>query len=89
VKAARVTIRHAQVADTDLTSINAIQAAPAALTPPTLNFTKDYGSMLRLILDYTTSTKDSGTWTITNPKANPPLANAQINNLIVIAHYEV
>ena len=79
------------VADTALASINGIQAAPAPLTPPTLNFTKDnyYGSMLRLILDYTTSAKASGTWTITNPKANPPLANAQINDLIVIAHYEV
>ena len=79
------------VADTGLASINAIQAAPTPLTPPTLNFTKDnyYGSMLRLILDYTTSAKDSGTWTITNPKANPPLANAQINDLIVIARYEV
>src|SRR3984957_2748541 len=79
------------VADTGLASINAIQAAPTPLTPPTLNFTKDnyYGSMLRLILDYTTSAKDSGTWTITTPKANPPLANAQINDLIVIARYEV
>jgi len=79
------------VADTDLASINAIKAAPAPLTPPTLNFTKDayYGSMLRLILDYSSSKKDSGTWTITNPKTNPLLTTGQIQDLIIIAHYEI
>ncbi len=79
------------VADTTLASINTIHATPAPLTPPTLNFTKDnyYGPMLRLILDYAPSKKDSGTWTITNPKANPALTSAQINDLIVIAHYEL
>jgi hypothetical protein len=45
--------------------------------------------MLRLILDYSGSKKDSGVWTITNPKSNPPLTGAQINDLIMIAHYEV
>ncbi len=79
------------VADTDLASINAIKATPAPLTPPTLNFTKDayYGTMLRLTLDYSSSKKDGGTWTITNPKTNPLLTAGQINDLIVIAHYEV
>ncbi len=79
------------VADTALASINAIHASPAPIAPPTLNFTKDgyYGAMLRLILDYSASKKDSGTWTITNPKANPPLTSVQINDLIVIVHYEV
>jgi hypothetical protein len=79
------------VADTSLAAINKITAAPAPPAPPTLNFTKDgyYGNMLRLILDYSGSKKDSGVWTITNAKANPPLASAQINDLIVIVHYEV
>jgi hypothetical protein len=79
------------VADTTLASINAIQAAPAPLAPPILDFTKDgyYGTMLRLILDYSASKKDSGTWTITNPKVNPPLTSAQINDLLLIVHYEV
>lgn len=79
------------VADTNLASINTIHATPAPLIPPTLNFTKDnyYGPMLRLILDYAPSKKDSGTWTITNPKTNPALTTAQIDDLIVIAHYEL
>jgi Tc toxin complex TcA C-terminal TcB-binding domain/Neuraminidase-like domain/Salmonella virulence plasmid 28.1kDa A protein len=79
------------VADTSLAAINKITVAPAPPAPPTLNFTKDgiYGNMLRLILDYSASKKDSGAWTITNPSANPPLTGAQINDLIVIAHYEV
>jgi len=79
------------VADTSLAAINAIKAAPAPPAPPTLNFTKDgyYGTMLRLVLDYSGSKKNSGTWTITNPKANPLLTGAQINDLIAIVHYEV
>ena len=79
------------VADTSLAAINGIEAAPAPVAPPPLNFTKDgyYGTMLRLILDYSASKKDSGTWTITNPKANPPLTSAQINDLMLIVHYEV
>jgi hypothetical protein len=79
------------VADTSLAAINKITAAPAPPAPPTLNFIKDgyYGNMLRLILDYSGSKKDSGVWTITNPKSNPPLTGAQINDLIMIAHYEV
>ena len=79
------------VADTSLASINAIKALPAPAAPPILNFTKDayYGNMLRLILDYSGSKKDSGTWTITNPKANPPLTANGMNDLLVIVHYEV
>jgi hypothetical protein len=79
------------VADTTLASINAVHASPAPLAPPTLNFTKDgyYGTMLRLILDYSASKKATGTWTITNPKTNPPLIGVQINDLIAIVHYEV
>jgi hypothetical protein len=45
--------------------------------------------MLRLILDYSASKKASGTWTITNPKANPPLSSDQLNDLYLIVHYEV
>jgi len=78
------------VADTTLASINAVHASPAPLAPPILNFTKDgyYGTTLRLILDYSASKKASGTWTITNPKTNPPLTGVQINDLIGIVHYE-
>lgn len=39
--------------------------------------------MLRLILDYSASKKDAGTWTITNLKTNPPLASGTINDLIL------
>ena len=79
------------VADTSLASINAVKAAPAPPSPATLNFTGDgiYGTMLRLILDYSASKKDTGTWTITNPQANPPLLPDQFNDLIVLVHYEV
>ncbi len=79
------------VADTSLASINAIQAAPAPLNAPPLNFTKDgyYGSMLRLTLDYSASKKAPGTWTITNPKAKPALTGDLVNDLILIVHYEV
>jgi Tc toxin complex TcA C-terminal TcB-binding domain/Neuraminidase-like domain/Salmonella virulence plasmid 28.1kDa A protein len=79
------------VADTTLAPINSIVAAPAPLNPPPLNFTKDgkYGPMLRLILDYTASTKDCGTWTITNPKANPALTSAQLSDIVAIVHYDV
>jgi hypothetical protein len=80
------------VADTSLAAINNITAAPApSAPPPPLNFTKDnyYGNMLRLILGYPPNKIDSGTWTITNPKANPPLTSDQIIDLIVIVHYEV
>jgi hypothetical protein len=80
------------VADTSLAAINKITAAPAPpAPPPPFNFTKDgyYGSMLRLILDYSASKKNSGVWTITNPKANPPLTADQVNDLFLIVHYEV
>lgn len=79
------------MADTSLTAVNGIKAAPAPPLPPILNFTNDgvYGSMLRLILDYSAGKKDAGTWIITNPKANPPLTSGTINDLILIAHYEV
>jgi hypothetical protein len=79
------------VADTTLSSINAIQANPAPPSPATLNFTGDgiYGTMLRLMLDYSASKKDPGAWTITNPKANPRLLPDQVNDLIVLVHYEV
>jgi hypothetical protein len=78
-------------ADTTLTAINAIKVAPAPPSPPTLNFTNDgvYGSMLRLVVDYSGGKKDTGTWTITNPKANPALTGSAINDLVLIAHYEV
>jgi hypothetical protein len=78
-------------ADTSLASINAIKVAPPPTSPATLNFTNDgvYGTLLRLVLDYSVSKKDAGTWTITNPKTNPPLANSTMNDLILIAHYEV
>jgi Tc toxin complex TcA C-terminal TcB-binding domain len=79
------------VGDTSLAAINAIKAAPAPPVPPALNFTKDgyYGTMLRLILDYSGSKKDTGTWTITNPKANPPVTADKLNDLFLIVHYEV
>jgi hypothetical protein len=66
-------------------------ATPTPLNPAPLNFTKDnyYGSMLRLVLDYSASKKDSGVWTITNPKANPVLTGAQLSDMIVIVHYEI
>jgi hypothetical protein len=79
------------VADTSLAAINAIKVAPAPPAPPTLNFTSDdvYGTMLRLVLDYSTSKKDTGAWTVTNPKANPALTSSTLNDLVLIAHYEV
>jgi Tc toxin complex TcA C-terminal TcB-binding domain len=79
------------VADSSLVSINSIQVSPAPLNPPPLNLTNDsyYGAMPRLILDYVASKKNPGTWTITNAAANPRLTRDQINDLIVIVHYEV
>ncbi|SOE87376.1 virulence plasmid A protein [Burkholderia sp. YR290] len=79
------------VVDTTLATVNAIQVTPAPVNPAPLNFTKDgyYGPMLRLVLDYSTSSKDAGTWTITNVKTNPALSGDEIHDLIVIVHYEV
>jgi hypothetical protein len=64
---------------------------PGAANTLTLNFTNDayYEKMLRLNPGLFCKQKDTGTWTITNPKTNPLLAPGQINDLIVIAHYEV
>jgi hypothetical protein len=78
------------VAESSLAAINGIQITPKPSTPATLNLSKDayYGSMLRLKADYAAK-PDTGTWTITNPKANPPLTAAGVNDLLLIAHYEV
>ena len=79
------------VADTSLTTINAVTIAPAPPSSATLTFASDgvYGSMLRSIADYSTSKKDAGNWKITNPKANTSLTGSTIDDLILIAHYEV
>ncbi|GGF50197.1 hypothetical protein GCM10011611_65750 [Aliidongia dinghuensis] len=69
----------------------AIQVSPVPSKPPApLKFTNDgvYAGMLRLVLDYP-SGPDSGTWTITNPKANTPLTAQTIEDLAVIVHYSV
>jgi hypothetical protein len=56
-----------------------------------MNLTQDghYGRMLRLVLDYSAAKPNSGTWTITNPKVNAALHGAEVNDLIIIVHYEV
>jgi hypothetical protein len=79
------------VADASLPSINAIQVAPLPPAPPMMNLTQDghYGRMLRLVLDYSAAKPNSGTWTITNPKVNAALHGAEVNDLIIIVHYEV
>jgi hypothetical protein len=73
------------------TLAQAIHVTPAPATPsPPLKFTKDgvYTGMQRLVLGYP-SGHDSGSWTITNPKANTPLTADAIEDLVVIVHYTV
>lgn len=79
------------VADSSLASINGIQVTPTPLNTLPLNMTADgyYNTMLRLILDYSASKKDPGTWKVTNVAANPRLTSDQINDLIIIIHYEI
>jgi len=48
-----------------------------------------FGLSVTVLPRDSTSKKDRGTWTVTNPKANPDLTSAQIRDLVVIAHYEV
>ncbi len=78
------------VADTSLTTIDNLQVVPAPSNTP-LNLTQDnyYGSLLRLVLNYTSSKKDPGTWTLKNVVANPRLMSDQLRDLILIVHYEV
>jgi hypothetical protein len=79
------------VADSSLASINSIQVTPTPLNTPPLNMTADgyYNTMLRLILDYSTSKKDPGIWKVTNVATNPRLTSDQLNDLIIIIHYEI
>jgi hypothetical protein len=79
------------VADTTLPSISGITVSPAPLNAPPLTLSQDsvYGSMLRLVLDYSTSMKSPGTWIIKNPVAKARITTDQINDLIVLVHYQV
>jgi hypothetical protein len=79
------------IADASVTAINAINVTPAPLNPPPLNISGDgyYGANLRLVLDYTTSKKNPGTWTLRNVAANPRLTRDKIDDLIVIVNYEL
>jgi hypothetical protein len=76
------------IADTALTAINGITMTPAPTNAP-LNLIQDnaYGTLLRLVLKY--SGQSPGTWVLKNPVANPRLTQAQLNDLIVIVHYQV
>jgi len=90
--AANLKIRSIElVADSSVSPINAIQVAPAPLNAPPLNLTADgyYGTMPRLILDYSAAKKNPGVWTITNPAANTRLTGDQVNDLLILVHYEV
>jgi hypothetical protein len=79
------------VADTALASVPGITVTPAPLNTPPLTLSQDgvYGTMPRLVLDYTTSTKSPGAWVIKNPAAKPRITADQINDLIVLVHYQV
>jgi hypothetical protein len=78
------------VADTSLASINGIQVTPTPLNTPPLKMTAGpYSTMLWLSLDYSASKKDPGTWKVTNVAANPRLTSDQLNDLIIIIHYEI
>jgi len=76
------------IADTALTAINGITVTPVPTNTP-LNLIQDnaYGTLPRLVLKY--SGQSPGTWVLKNPVANPRLTQAQLNDLIVIVHYQV
>jgi hypothetical protein len=76
------------IADTALTAINGLAVTPVPTNAP-LNLIQDnaYGMLPRLVLKY--SGQSPGTWVIKNPVANPRLIQAQLNDLIVIVHYQV
>ncbi len=79
------------VANSTLSSISGITVTPAPLNASPLTLSQDdvYGSMLRLVLDYSTSAKPTGTWVIKNPAAKPRITADQIKDLIVLVHYQV
>jgi hypothetical protein len=77
-------------------------ASPAVDQVLSLNITRDrfpyfssvaanlkIRSMPRLILDYSAAKKNPGAWTITNPAANARLTGDQVNDLLILVHYEV
>ena len=76
------------IADTTLTAINGIKVTPVPTNTP-LNLIQDsaYGTLPRLILKY--GGQATGTWVLKNPAANARITADQLNDLIVIVHYQV
>jgi len=77
------------VADSSVSPINAIQVTPVPLNAPLNLVPGAYGSMPWLTLDYSAAKKNPGVWTITNPAANARLTGDQVNDLLILVHYEV
>lgn len=77
----------ADIADPSLTSISGLQVAPAPNIPLKL-VQNGFGVMPCGEAAYATK-QGPGTWTLTNPAANPRLTDNQLNDLIVIVHYQL
>jgi len=77
------------VADSRVSPINAIQATPVHLNAPSNLAPGAYGSMPWLTLDYSAAKKNPGVWIITNPAANARLTGDQVNDLLILVHYEI
>lgn len=77
------------IADTTLSTIN-VQVTPTPHNTPPPDMTQNgYTPMLSLILDYSANKQDPGVWKITNVAANTRLTNDNLNDLIVIVHYDI
>lgn len=85
------------VADSAGAAINNLHYTPASTTDViSLTNTGAYNNWANATIEYGSSKKDPGTWTITNPVSNPRLTDSNpqgtdilIKNMAIIVHYEI
>jgi hypothetical protein len=85
------------IVDTATKPVNNLQYSQASATGTiSLTNTGAYGNWANATIDYNSSKKDPGTWTITNPISNPRLTDSNpqgtdilIKNMAIIVHYDI
>jgi hypothetical protein len=85
------------VADSAGAAINGLNYTPAG-TPATVSLTHTgaYDNWVNATIEYGSSKKDPGTWTITKPAGNGRLTDSNpqendilVKNMVIIVHYEI
>ncbi len=91
VKISVIELAADRTAGSTLTHIPGIVLTPAPNPNAAQDLTADgiYGNLLHKSMNYVANNQVPGVWKITNPVANPRLAAAQINDLMIILHYSV